>query len=195
MKNFGKINLFVAGWIAILLSMSHQNAIADDFAIAMYACRLTKEKWEQSVLPGANYSDATLAVVAASWSALSFFNNKLSWEMEAQVGRYFGDQNHWEFNLPILGFRWHQFPWNNHVATSIAWGIGPSYATSIPEIELETNDSTSHWLVYWYAELALGLPKVSWEILLRLHHRSNGFGTVSEDGGSNAVGAGVRYRF
>jgi hypothetical protein len=30
---------------------------------------------------------------------------------------------------------------------------------------------------------------------MRLHHRSDGFGLVAEDGGSNALCAGVRYRF
>jgi hypothetical protein len=134
-------------------------------------------------------------VAAASWTACRLFDGRLSCELEAQAGKYFGDQNHWEFNLPILGFRWHRFPWDDHLATGLAWGIGPSYATRVPEIELETNDDSNRWLVYWFAELTLGPPTANWEVLMRLHHRSDAFGIVADDGGSNALCAGIRYRF
>jgi hypothetical protein len=111
------------------------------------------------------------------------------------VGKYFGEQDNWEINMPILGLRWHRFPWDDHLATSIAWGIGSSYATQVPKVELETNFSSSKWLIYWFLELTFGPPTANWEVLTRLHHRSNGFGLVAEDGGSNAVCAGLRYRF
>ena len=178
-----------------LLGVVPAIALAQDYALAIYAGRLTKEKWEKSILPGADFADATIVVAAGSWTVARFFDDKLSCELEAQVGKYVGDQDHWEFNLPIIGFRWHRFPWDRYVATSFAWGIGPSYATEIPPIEIETSGSSSRWLIYWYGELTLGPPAARWEALLRLHHRSDGFGTVAEDGGSNAVCAGIRYRF
>jgi len=169
---------------------------AQDFAVAVYGGQLTKEKWEQAILPGADFADARIVVAALSWAAFRSFDGRWSCELEAQAGKYDGDQNHWEFNLPIVGFRWHRFPWDDHLSTSLAWGIGPSYATRVPEIELETNDdSSSQWLIYWFGELTLGLPTARWEILLRLHHRSDGFGLVADDGGSNALCAGLRYRF
>jgi hypothetical protein len=65
----------------------------------------------------------------------------------------------------------------------------------VPKVELETNFSSSKWLIYWFLELTFGPPTANWEVLTRLHHRSNGFGLVAEDGGSNAVCAGLRYRF
>ncbi|WP_372682804.1 hypothetical protein [Desulfosarcina sp.] len=170
-------------------------ALAQDYALAVYAGRLTREKWEKSILPGADFADATIIVATGSWTVARFFGGDLSWELEAQVGKYVGDQDHWEFNLPIIGFRWHRFPWDRYVATSFAWGIGPSYATETPPIELETNDSSSQWLIYWYSELTLGPPASGWEVMLRLHHRSDGYGAVADDGGSNAVCAGLRYRF
>jgi hypothetical protein len=181
--------------LVFLLSVVPAIALAQDYALAIYAGRLTKEKWEQSILPDAEFADATLVVAAGSWTVARFFDDKLSCELEVQVGKYFGDQDHWEFNLPIIGFRWHRFPWDRYVATSFAWGIGPSYATEIPPIEIETSGSSSRWLIYWYGELTLGPPAAAWEALLRLHHRSDGFGTAAEDGGSNAVCAGIRYRF
>ena len=178
-----------------LLGVSPVIALAQDFALAIYAGQLTKEKFESAISPEAEFSDATIVVAAGSWTFSRFFDGKLSCELEAQVGKYFGDQDHWEINLPIIGFRWHRFPWDDHLATSFAWGIGPSYATEVPAVEMETNESSSQWLIYWFGELTLGPPTANWEALMRLHHRSDGFGTVADDGGSNALCAGIRYRF
>lgn len=169
--------------------------LAQDFSLALYGGRLTTEKWESAISPGVDFADATIIAAAGSWTVSRFLDGRLSCELEVQVGKYFGDQDHWEFNLPILGIRWHRFPWDHRVATSLAWGIGPSYATEVPPVERETNDSSSRWLIYWFGELTLGPPAADWELLLRLHHRSDGFGTVADDGGSNALCAGVRCRF
>ena len=181
--------------LMLLLGVSPTLALAQDFAIAIYGGQLTREKWENTISTAADFADATIVVAAGSWTFSQFFDGKLSCELEAQVGKYFGDQDHWEFNLPILGFRWNRFPWDDHLATSLAWGIGPSYATRVPEIELETNDDSSRWLIYWFGELTLGPPSAAWEVLMRLHHRSDAFGIVADDGGSNALCAGIRYRF
>lgn len=188
----------LAFWPALLICLVmafNANAHEQDYAFSIYAGQLTKEKWQDAILPGADFADATILVATASWTIARYFSDKLSLEVEAQVGRYFGDQDHWEFNLPIFGLRWHRFPWDAHVATSFAWGIGPSYATELPPIELEINGSTKRWLVYWYAELTFGPPKKSWEVLMRLHHRSDAFGLVADEGGSNTVCLGVRHRF
>ena len=181
--------------VVVFFGQAADMAAAQDFALSFYVGQATEEKWEQAILPGAEFADATLVVAAGSWTAARFLEGKLSLEVEAQVGRYFGDQEHWEINLPILGFRWHRFPWDAHVATSFAWGIGPSYATEVPTVELDTNDESSRWLIYWFGELTLGPPAAAWEVLLRLHHRSDGYGAVAEDGGSNTLCAGLRFRF
>jgi hypothetical protein len=181
--------------IACLLGGLPAAVRAQDVSLALYAGWLTKEKWERAILPGGEFADATIIVAAGSWTFTRFLDGKLSCELEAQVGKYFGDQDHWEFNLPILGLRWHRFPWDAYLATSFAWGIGPSYATEVPPVELETNDSSSRWLIYWYAELTVGPPGANWEVLMRLHHRSDGYGLVADDGGSNALCAGLRYHF
>jgi hypothetical protein len=181
--------------VVLLLGISPGSALAQNFALAIYGGQLTKEKWEKAISPESDFADATIVVAAGSWTISRFLDGKLSCELEAQVGKYFGDQAHWEFNLPILGLRWHRFPWEEFLATSFAWGIGPSYATRVPEIEVETRGDSSHWLIYWFGELSLGLPTARWEVLIRLHHRSDGFGAVADDGGSNALCAGMRYRF
>lgn len=90
---------------------------AQDYALAIYAGRFTKGKWPEAILPGAEFSDATIVVAAGSWTFTRLFDGKLSFELEAQVGKHVGYQDHWEFNLPIIGFRWHRFPWDRYVAT------------------------------------------------------------------------------
>jgi hypothetical protein len=119
-----------------LLGVAPGVALAKDFSMAIYGGQLTREKWERALSSGADFTDATIVVAAASWTAFRFCDGKLSCELEAQAGKYFGDQDHWEFNLPILGLRWHRFPWDDHLATSLAWGSGPSYAMGVPQIEL-----------------------------------------------------------
>jgi hypothetical protein len=52
-------------------------------------------------------------------------------EAEGQVVYNFGDQSHWEFNA-LPGSRWHQFPWNESLATTMAFGLGLSYAAEVP---------------------------------------------------------------
>ena len=155
---------------------------------------LTEESWEQSLQPGVEFADSTIAVASASWTFYRAFEGNLSFELEANVAKHFGDQDHWEFNLPVVGFRWHRFPWDRYVATSFAWGIGSSYATEVPEVENEINDESKQWLIYWFGEFTFGPPGANWEFLARLHHRSDAFGQLN-GGGSNALCAGFRYRF
>ena len=98
----------------LLLGVSPGISSAEDFAVALYAGQLTKEKWENAIGPGAEFADASIIVASASWTYLRFFQGNLSFELEGQVGKYFGEQDNWEINLPILGFRWHRFPWDDH---------------------------------------------------------------------------------
>lgn len=55
--------------------------------------------------------------------------------------------------------------------------------------------SSARLLLYWTAELEIGLPNRLWSAVARLHHRSNAYGAFAETGGSNWLTLGVRYRF
>lgn len=170
-------------------------ASAQDFAVTVYGGRVTQDIWSKSLTPGVEFADAYIMVGALTWTAHRFFDGALSLELEGQVGKYFGDQDNWEFNLPIVAGRWNKFPWNHLVSTSFAFGIGPSYATRVPPLEEVFNDSSQQWLIYWFGELALGPPEKNWSVALRLHHRSSGFGFVAEHGGLNILAAGIKYRW
>ena len=190
-----KVWIIIAVIAFFIFGLKPENAASQDYSLALYAGQMTGETWFNSVSPNAEIQNANIVAVSASWTFTRIWDGKLSFELEGQVGKYFGDQDNWEINIPIVGFRWHQFPWNTKVKTSFAWGIGPSYATEVPEVEIEIGDDSTQWLIYWYGELTFGPPKGWWEIIARLHHRSGGFGLVADEGGSNTVCVGLRYRF
>lgn len=118
-----------------------------------------------------------------------------SFEVEGQVVKHFNIQNHWEINA-LIAARWEEFPWDKYVETSFAFGIGGSYATAEPEVEIMEDGATSRFLAYWMTELALGLPEYpNIALILRIHHRSGVWGLIADKGGSNTPCIGLKYRF
>jgi hypothetical protein len=173
------------------------NEYRSDYAATVYFGRMTDvHSWHNIFLdPGqVGFVDANLFAGAISLTLARYLENALNIELEGQVVRYFGDQDNWEFNLPVA-VRWGRFPWNNTVETTAAFGLGPSYATEVPPVEVELDGDSKKLLAYWFVELTAGPPKASWTTVLRLHHRSGGFGALSKDGGSNSLALGLKFRF
>jgi hypothetical protein len=167
-----------------------------NYAVTVYGGRMTDGDFGDTFTGQADFVDAYVLVGAFAWTFARFYDNALSFEIEGQVGKWFGDQHNWEFNFPAA-VRWSKFPWDKYVATSLAYGVGPSYALTEPEEEIELNNSTKKFMVYWFGELTLGPPDSNWAACLRIHHRSGAFGLVEEQGrgGSNTLAAGLKYRF
>jgi hypothetical protein len=162
-----------------------------------YGGRMSSEATWQKIITGpgnAEWTDAWLAVAGiidhTSWNFLGF-----EWEREVNVARYFGDQDHWEFNVAPLVARWTRMPFRDRVRSSVAFGLGLSYATQVPPVEVELEETSERLLVFWMMELALSPPEADWAVSLRIHHRSGAFGLVAEAGGMNAVTLGLRRRF
>lgn len=173
------------------------NSLAEqDFAVTVYGGRMTDGDFGEALTGQADFIDAYVLVGALSWTFARYYENALSFELEGQVGKWFEDSDHWELNIPVA-IRWSKFPWNRHVATSLAYGLGPSFASEKPQAEIDEHDTTKKFLVYWYAELALGPPQSNWAGVLRIHHRSGAFGLVADrgEGGSNTLCLGLKYRF
>ncbi len=169
-------------------------SLAQDYAITVYAGRVTEDRWINALPPSINFVDAYVLVGALAWTIKRFYDDALTLEIEGQAAKYSGIQEHTEFNVTVAG-RWHDFPWNESVETSFAFGLGPSWATKIPEAEVQIHGTTEQFLVYWFGEIALGPPDENWAVVFRLHHRSKAFGLIAEDGGSNTVAAGLKIRF
>ncbi len=163
-------------------------------AVAVFGGVLTNNNWEDVFVPwDLDTSDSTLAGFAIS-HGIGRIDPRFGFEIEGQVVHHFGDQDHWEFNLPVVA-RWKAFPWDDVVDTSVAFGIGPSYASEKPKVEVANRGDSQRWLVYWMAEIEVGPPDKDWSALFRLHHRSGAFGLVADEGGSNALVIGLKQRF
>lgn len=116
-------------------------------------------------------------------------------EIEGQLVRHFGGQTHWELNAPLIVVRWTNFFWDDYLDTSAAFGVGPSFASETPSLEVENEGESQSAMVYWMAEFAFDLPAENWELLTRLHHRSTSYGLFGDDGGANALALGLRRKF
>lgn len=165
-------------------------------SFSLYSGELTGNHFEEFLKPKQlEYKSSYLLAIALA-HRVGQWQDKLSYEVEGQVVRHFHLQNHWEFNL--LGvLRWEKFFWDHWCDTSMAFGLGGSYATDKPEIEIENDGETGRFLIYWMLELAV-VPfrsQARWELIARVHHRSDAFGLIADDGGSNAMAFGLRYRY
>jgi hypothetical protein len=161
--------------------------------VTVFGARMADNNWHEiAMLDDVSMRDAYLAGVALSHE----FAGGRDWalEVEGQTVRHFGDEHHWEFNGVLVG-RWRGFPWRETVPTSVAFGMGPSYATEVPAEEVASDGDSARLLLYWVAELEVGLPDRPWSAIARLHHRSNAYGVFADDGGSNWLTLGLRWRF
>ena len=184
--------------IALLLAPSAAFCQTSDWSATVYGARIsTQPGWEDLFLDtaGTEFTNSYLLVGALAHRYAQRYDGALAIEWEGQVVRHFGDQQHWEFNaVPIL-LRWQRFPWSARVASSAAFGLGLSWATEMPGVEVELEGESHRTLVYWVMELTAGPPDADWAVSLRLHHRSVGYGLMGDEGGMNAVGLGVRFGF
>jgi hypothetical protein len=185
-------------FLIVLSTSTVYPAQADEklYSLNVYGGQMTTNKWENFFGFGdrMNFKDSFLMAVSLG-RRIGTYNKKASFEIEGQVVKHFSFQDHWEFNA-LVSARWESFWWNDYIDTSVAFGLGPSFATAEPETEKLASGATSKFLVYWMMELALGLPEYkSIALITRIHHRSNAFGLVTDKGGSNALTIGLKYRF
>ena len=138
-----------------------------------------------------DFKDSYLIVIALA-RRIGKYQDKASVEIEGQIVKHFNFQTHWELNA-LAAARWEKFWWDDVLDTSVAMGLGPSFAADEPQIEVERDGVTNRFLLYWMFELAAGLPdypRVA--VITRLHLRFNGFGLISDGGGSYALLFGLK---
>ena len=180
----------------LLLQTGIPALAAEDLTLTVYAGQSTRNHWEDFFSsPGSlDFAASGLLAGALSKPLARYRGGDLTVEIEGQVVKHFGYQTHWELNAPLVA-RWHRFPWNQRVATTAAFGVGPSWASTTPPLEVETREGSQPWLIHWFMELTLGPPGKDWSASLRLHHRSTGFGLMSDKGGLDTLAIGVRKHF
>ncbi len=64
------------------------------------------------------FEDNAYIGVLALARELWHYKKYLSFELEGQVAKHFNRDTHWEFVGVLIG-RWHHFPWNHYVDTSV----------------------------------------------------------------------------
>ena len=144
-----------------------------------------------------NYNDDHIVAVAISRRIATFWGH-VDLEPELGIGQRFGEQDETEF-WGAFFFRYHGFPWDKTVVTTVAISTGLNYATGVSEVELGRAHSGegSQWMHFFSPEITIALPKApNYELLLRFHHRSGVFGIVSDAWGGAQYGTiGLRVRF
>jgi hypothetical protein len=142
----------------------------------------------------AKFEDNDYIAVVALAREFWHYKKYISFEIEGQIGKHFNNDTFWEFNGLIIG-RWHAFPWNKYVDTSVAVGDGLSIYTEVSKVEKEDDEDAQKTLNYLMFELALGLPQYPrWDLVVRIHHRSSIFGLYGA-GGSNYLTGGIKFSF
>ncbi len=128
---------------------------------------------------------------------LHHWEDYLTLEAEGQVAQHFsGINDHTEVNS-ALNLRWQALPWDDWLDTSLAWGLGLSYAFSTPKLEVDQGDRVSNLMIFMNTELEVMVPgQEDWSVFTRIHHRSSAFGLINNaDTTANALVGGVRVRF
>lgn len=145
-------------------------------------------------LPDIDDSGDRIAAVALSREVLRF-DDSLGFELEGMAAHHFGRENYQEVGTALYA-RWHSFPWNAWLTTTMALGMGPSYTTIYPVSEFEPGASDrSRVLNQFNLEITLGLPSTpDTSLLLRLQHRSGIFGVI-DHGSSDFLTMGLRRHF
>jgi len=179
-------------------------------SIAVYGGFLTPDDTSDLILGPYRFADQELIAVSLSrelFSVGELFNfsflDPLKLEAEGVFDYHWGNwpkgKHHQEFVELIGSFnlRWHRFPWNNTVLTTIGIGDGVSYTPVIPTYELHLNNTSTYTLNYLMVDVTLAHPKFpQLAFLLRWHHRSGIFGLIDDvHGGSDFFTAGLKYSF
>jgi hypothetical protein len=110
--NIARYNWFLTAYSGI----HAQEDIGDVFAL--------RAKFEDNAYIG------VVALARQFWH----YEKYISLEAEGQIGKHFNTDDQWEF-VGLIAARWHEFPWNNYVTTSVAVGEGISYYTEISNRE------------------------------------------------------------
>jgi hypothetical protein len=185
----------MAAWrwliLVALLSLAPVARAADVSGTA-FAGWHTANVWEEVVfLDDVQFLDARLVGMAAAleWPVSAHW----SAGVEAQFVRHWGSGSYWEVAVPAtLRFR----PGRPRGPfRSAGLGLGLSRTSEAPDIEARRTGLSRRTLFYWFIEAEFATPHEGLFAILRLHHRSSGYGYFGDSGSSNAVALGVRRRF
>ena len=159
-----------------------------------FAGTMTENEWEKVFDPSAlKFAGSNLIGIAVAWDR-PIGGSRYSIGFEAQAVGHFGRQDHLEFNLPLV-LRYTPPQPRRFRFKSVAFGIGPSHATKIPQVEIDRKGESQRDLIYWMAEVEFTRPQPDQSLYVRLHHRSDGFGFYDVNSGSTGLVLGWRKSY
>lgn len=144
------------------------------------------------------FDQSYIAALNATFVAYEFETLPVNIEFDAIFAKRFGAAHEWEIGFaPML--RWKSFPWNHIVYTNFRFGlVGASLTSGVSDFEVRTsaNNRGSRFLNLMVPEITFSSgPNANWEVFVRVHHRSGGYGLINGvSGGSNYIGSGFRVR-
>lgn len=178
------------------LELAFEKYLSKPWSLMLYQGWGTNADLAQTLLlDDVNFEDSYFTGLVINRKMFPFWRY-FSFELEGQVLKHYGQQDHWELAGLFL-VRLHPLLLSSLVNIDFAVGWGLSYATEIPALEAELRDNTSQLMNYLAFEVAFTLPEYrEWTLVTRVHHRSGFFGTFNDTyGGSNFFALGLRYHF
>lgn len=121
-----------------------------------------------------------------------FVKNKyISFEGEGIFAEHFGGFGGYEEFIAALILRYHYFPWDRYLRTTVALCDGPSFATR------NIDNEDGYLMNFLSVELTFSLPAVKrFALVAKFHHRSGAEKVLHiAKGESNFYTFGLRYRF
>jgi hypothetical protein len=191
--------LYQTALLAPLLVLSIGTSAQErDWSVGAYVGKYYDTEPAGFIQGRAGFSEQYLLALNASKTVWRSATLPLSLEIDGMVGVQNGIASLSEIALaPAL--RWHEFPWNDKVQTSIsAAPLGISYTTSISPLELGPTGQGSQVLNWLFLEVALSKPgDKSNEFFARLHHRCAVYDLLNNYGanGEDFFTIGFRRRF
>ena len=181
------------GWVGLLVALAPDPVRAEgQWYAAGVVGTLTEGSWHEALIPRDVQFAGSSMIGAAIGVERPLGDSRWRIGIEAQVVAHAGAQDHVELSVPIT-LRY--MPRGLGPVESFAAGLGLSYATDIPQVEIDRNGASQRLFVHWLAEVEFALPPEDLTTFLRLHHRSDGYGLFEEDAGSTGYVLGLRKRF
>ena len=173
-----------------------QRHFSRPWSVMLYQGFATSTDLGQTLVLDIEFEGSQFTGLAVNRKMFSFWRY-FTFELEGQVLRHYGKQEHWEYD-GLFMIRFHPFILDPTIDIEFAVGEGLSYATQLPTIEQEQHpDASSRFLNYLVFEIAFSHVQYrEWTLVTRIHHRSGAFRLFNGTrGGSNFLALGLRYHF
>lgn len=183
-----------AALAGLALAATATGAAAVETSVLVFGGTVTRNTWEEviQIAPVELFGAGLVGVAGGAAWDLPITGFQLAAEL--QLVRYFGRQDNWEVNLVPAIVRWSPGRALRPL-DSLAFGLGVSYASDLPAVEIARAGTASREKWYWMMEASFGTGREDRTYFLRLHHRSTGNGSFGEGGSTNAVVVGIRQTF